>query len=330
MKKVLITDYAWKSLDPEREILGKAGATLVVAETGSEEELEHLAPTADGILTCWKNVTEPVIRKAERCLAIGRYGIGLDNIAVPCATTLGIVVTNVPAYCLEEVSDHAMALLLSCARKVTASDRAIRSGVYNLQAQTPLYRLRGRILGILGLGKIGRTLARKALAFGFKVIAYDLLFQPSPELAEVESVSFEDLLRRSDYISIHIPFTPASRHLFSRDAFRMMKRSAILINTARGDVVDEDGLLWALESGEIAGAALDVLSKEPPDPAYALLRHPNVVVTPHAAFNSVESLLELQETAATQMASVLSGALPEFVVNPEVLKQPNLRAAFRR
>ena len=330
MKKVLITDYAWKTLGPEREILEKAGAALLVAETGGEEELIHLAPAADGILTCWKQVTEPVIRSAERCLAIGRYGIGLDNIAVACATALGIVVTNVPAYCLEEVSDHAMALLLSIARKVTAFDRAIKSGVYNLQAETPLYRLRGRTLGILGFGRIGRTLARKALAFGLRVIAYDPLFQKSAEFAEVEPVGFEDLLRRSDYISIHVPSTPETRHAFNRDAFRLMKPSSVLINTARGDVVDEDALLWALDSNEIAGAALDVLTKEPPDPAYSLIRHPKVLATPHAAFNSEESLLELQKTAATQMAAVLSGEIPQSVVNPEVLKQSNLRAVFRK
>jgi len=330
MKKVLITDYAWQSLDPEREILGKAGATLIVAETGSEEELKQLAPAADCILTCWKKVTEPVIRNAERCLAIGRYGIGLDNIAVACATTLGIVVTNVPAYCLEEVADHAMAMLLSSARKITAFDRAIKSGVYNLQAETPLYRLRGRTLGIFGFGKIGRTLAGKALAFGLRVIAHDPLFQKSAEFAQVEAVSFEGLLRGSDYISIHVPSTPETRHAFNRDAFRLMKPSAVLINTARGDVVDEEALLWALDSNEIAGAALDVLTQEPPDPGYALIRHPKVVATPHAAFNSQESLLDLQRTAACQMASVLSGEVPQNVVNPEVLKQSNLRAVFRK
>jgi D-3-phosphoglycerate dehydrogenase len=263
-------------------------------------------------------------------LAIGRYGVGLDNIAVACATTLGIVVTNVPAYCLEEVSDHAMALLLSIARKITAFDRAIKSGVYNLQAETPLYRLRGKTLGIVGFGKIGRMLARKALAFGLRVVAYDPLFQDSPEFSEVEAVGFEDLLRRSDYVSIHVPLTPETRHTFDRDAFRLMKHSAVLINTARGEVVDEDALLWALDSNEIAGAALDVLSKEPPEPEYALIRHPRVLATPHAAFNSEESLLELQKTAANQMASVLSGDMPQCMVNPEVLKQSNLRAAFRK
>jgi len=240
------------------------------------------------------------------------------------------VVTNVPAYCPEEVSDHAMALLLSSARKIIAFDRAIKSGVYNLQTGTPLYRLHGRTLGIFGFGKIGKALAGKALAFGLRVIAHDPLFQKSAEFAQVEAVSFEDLLRGSDYISIHVPSTPETRHAFNRDAFRLMKPSAVLINTARGDVVDEEALLWALDSNEIAGAALDVLNQEPPDPGYALIRHPKVVATPHAAFNSEESLLELQKTAAGQMAAVLSGEMPQNVVNPEVLKQSNLRAVFRK
>ena len=223
-----------------------------MAETVGEEGLKQLAPIADCILTCWKKVTEPVIRSAERCLAIGRYGIGVDNIAVVARRLWESWLPMLPAYCLEEVSDHAMALLLSSARKITAFDRAIKSGIYNLQAETPLYRLRSRTLGILGFGRIGRTLARKAPAFGLRVITYDPLFQKSAEFAEVESVGFEDLLRLSDYIPIHVPSTPETRHAFNRDAFRLMKRSAVLINTARGDVVDEDALVWALDSNEIA------------------------------------------------------------------------------
>ncbi len=327
--KVLITDYAWESLQPEHEILARAGASLVVAETGGEDELASLAGDVDGILTCWKPVTAKVIQRAAKCLAIGRYGIGLDNIDVHCATELGIVVTNVPAYCVEEVAEHAMALLLSLARKVTASDRAVKAGRYDLRALMPIYRLRGKTLGIVGFGKIGRALYRKARGFEFKVLIYDPQVDPA-SLADyqAESVSFAALLERSDFISIHVPLTAETRGLFNADAFRRMKPSSYLINTCRGPVIDEAALLEALNAGRIAGAGLDVLASEPPSPKDPLALHPRVIVTPHAAFYSQESVLELQTTAARQMAEVLSGRLPSNIVNPEVLQRSNLRAKF--
>src|SRR5713226_2826810 len=228
--KVLVTDYAWKSLRIEQEILDRIGVSLVVAETGSEDEFVQLAADLDGILTCWKRVSERVIRNAPRCQAIARYGIGLDNIDVGYATKMGIVVTNVPAYCVEEVSDHAMALLLSLARKVTFYDRAIKSGSYDLQAGTPLHRINGQTLGIVGFGKIGRAVYRKAHGFGLKVIFYDSIVVQLGKEDDVAQVSFKDLLKRSDYISIHAPVTPETRHLFNLEAFRQMKPTAFVIN----------------------------------------------------------------------------------------------------
>jgi D-3-phosphoglycerate dehydrogenase len=328
-KKVLVTDYAWKSLDYERRILEKVDAEIVSAKIGDEDELSMLASDVDGILTCWKRVSEKVIQNAPKCLAIGRYGIGLDNIDVRFATQTGIVVTNVPSYCVEEVSEHAMALLLSLARKVTFYDHAIKRGVYNLQSQTPLYRISGKTLGILGFGKIAKALYRKAAGFGLRILVCDpCLSRSEPGEHEVEAVSLQELLRRSDFISIHVPLTPDTRHILNLDAFRQMKSTACIINTSRGEVIDADALLTALNEGLVAGAGLDVLAKEPPDPCDPLILHPRTIITPHAAFNSEESLEELQETAAKQMADVLSGRLPPFVVNPEVLIQPNLRAAL--
>lgn len=327
--KVLITDYAWKSLEPEREILAKVGASLVVAEDGNEDELARLARDVHGILTCWKPVTARVIRQAENCRAIGRYGIGLDNIDVDCATDLGIVVTNVPSYCVEEVSDHALALLLSLARKVTSYDHAIKAGRYDLRALMPLYRLPGKTLGIAGFGKIGRTLYRKVQGFNFKILVYDPYLDPASLAGyKAESVSFDELLERSDFISIHVPLTAESCCLFNTDAFKKMKPSALLVNTSRGPVIDETALLQALNDGRIAGAGLDVLTSEPPSLQDPLLLHPKAIITPHAAFYSEESVLELQTTAARQMGEVLSGRRPPNIVNPEVLKRPNLRSQF--
>ena len=170
--KVLVTDYAWRDLEIEREILGKVGAKLVAAAEGSEQELQGLAEDADGILTNWKPVTQKVIQSAGKCKAIGRYGIGLDNIDVRFATSVGIVVTNVPVYCLDEVTEHAMALLLSLARKVTFFDRAIKHGKYDLAAETPMFRVSGKTLGIIGFGSIGKLMAQKAQAFGMHVVVH--------------------------------------------------------------------------------------------------------------------------------------------------------------
>lgn len=329
-RKILITDYAWKSLEPEQEILRSAGASLIVAQTGLEDELADLAADADGILTNWKPVTAKTIRQAPKCVSIGRYGIGLDNIDVACATELGIIVTNVPEYCVDEVSEHAMALLLSLARKVTFFDRAIKGGTYNLQALTPLYRVKGRTLGIVGFGKIGRTVYRKAIGFGLRILVFDpRLSADTLKGLEVTPVGFEELLGASDYVSIHAPLTPETRHLFGYQAFQKMKPAAFVINTSRGGVIDSAALLRALDEGLIAGAALDVLPQEPPAPDDPLILHPKTIVTPHAAFNSEESLLELQTIAARQMADALSGRMPDNIVNREVLRQGNLRASIK-
>lgn len=326
MRQILVTDFAWKDLEIEHGILSQAGATIVCAKTASDDELLQLAPTVDGILTCWKPVSGSVIRKADRCLSIGRFGIGLDNIDVPSATDAGIIVTNVPAYCVDEVSDHAMALILSCARKTAFYDRNIKSGSYQLQAGPPLYRIKGKTLGIVGFGKIGRVLCAKAKAFGLHILVYDPHVDASSiEKAAVERVPFSDLIKRSDFISIHVPLSSETSHLFTYQTFREMKPTSFIVNTSRGDVIDSAGLLAALDEGLIAGAGLDVLSKEPPAAGDRLVSHPRTVVTPHAAFNSEESLLELRSTAATQMAEVLSGRRPQNIVNAEVLQRPALR-----
>jgi D-3-phosphoglycerate dehydrogenase len=327
--QVLITDYAWNSLDVEESIFKEANTSLVVAQTGDEDELIKLAANVNGILTCWKPVTAKVIASSPKCLAVGRYGVGLDNIDVSFSTKNGIVVTNVPTYCVSEVADHAMALLLSLARKVTFFDRAIKGGTYDLRRETPLYRIEGKTLGLVGFGNIGKAVHRRAIGFGLRVIVYDHhVDDKSAKEFGVESVSFSELLRRSDYVSIHVPLTPKTRRMFNLEAFRQMKPSAFLINTARGDIIDHPDLLEALNNKLIAGAGLDVLPKEPPDLTDPLLLHPRTIITPHAAFNSEESLIELREKAATQMADVLLGRLPNHIVNREVLEQDNLRARF--
>ncbi len=325
--KVLITDYAWSSIEPERQVLAEIGAEIIVAEIGDEAELITHAHKVDGILTCWKPVRESVISKAKNCKIIARYGIGLDNIDVESATKNGIIVTNVPAYCVDEVSDHAMALLLACARNIPMYNTAVKAGIWDQDSGRRMYRLRGKTIGVVGFGRIAKVLIPKAMAIGLKVNVYSP--RTSAETIEqygADKVTFNKLLKTSDFVTIHAPLTAETLHMFSYEEFCAMKSDAFLINTARGSIVDSSALTDALKNGEIAGAGLDVLETEPPDFSETFLHLDNVIITPHAAFISEESILELEVTAATCVLQVLSGKLPDSIVNPSVLERPNLRA----
>ncbi len=323
---VLITDYAWPTLAIEESILGRVDAALLVAKQGDEAELAALAPQADAILTCWRQVTPAVVDAATRCQHISRYGVGLDNIAVERATAQGIVVTNVPDFCVEEVSDHAMALLLACARGVVGFGRATRQGTWNNKGQGELPRLRGQTLGLIGFGNSAHALLPKARGFGLRIIAYTpRLAVDALDAPDLATQDLDFLLQESDYISIHAPLTAATQHLLNARAFRLMKPTAYLINTARGGLIDETALINALDKGWLAGAALDVLSQEPPDPTHPLLQRDDVLITPHAAFYSRPAIDELARKAAQHVAQTLRGEIPHNIVNPQVLTQPNCR-----
>lgn len=322
-KTVLVTDYTWPSTEPEANVLAEVGARLLVAQTGSEEELVDIVPHADAILTCFAHVTANVIRAGKKLQVVGRYGIGVDNIAVDEATRLGIPVTNVPAYCLDEVAEHVMALLLAGARKICRYDSAVRAGDWALQTGMPMFRVRGRTLGVLGFGKIGQTLGARARGFGLRVIAHDTYV--SDDLIrqhQAEPVSLDELFEQADFVSVHTPLTPETRGLINEVRLRQMKPTAFLINAARGAIVDQEALLQALQEGWIAGAALDVFEPERLPADHPLLVLPNLIATPHVAFYSEESVLELEVKAARNVATILSGRRPESVVNREVLDLP--------
>lgn len=325
--KILITDYAWSSIEPEREVIAEIGGELIVAESGLESEFLKYAPIVDAILTCWKPVQESIINAAKKCQIISRYGIGVDNINVKTATEQGIIVTNVPTYCVDEVSDHTIALMLSCVRKTSRYNRSVRSGKWDSSIGEKMYRLRGKTLGVIGFGNIAKSVIQKAKAFGLEVRVYS----PRTSEQELEShgtvkVSFEKLLSESDIITIHVPLTHETHHMFKFQEFCQMKNTAYLINTARGGIVDSGALEKALKTGEITGAGIDVLEAEPPYIDEPLLYMNNVVITPHAAFMSEESIHELQINAAKCVVQVLTGQLPETVINPTVLENSNLRA----
>jgi len=313
---VAVADSVFPNLDTAREVLGAVHAELKLAEQATPEEILKVAAPADALLVTYAKITGDMIGQMTRCRIISRFGIGVDNVDLDAATAAGIVVTKVPDYCIDEVSDHAMALLLALVRKIPASNAQVHAGRWEMKAVVPIHRLRGRVLGLVGFGRIPQLVAPKAKAFGLRVMVYDP-FVPADVLARerVDQVDFDELLAESDYVSIHTPLLPETRNLFSTEAFGRMKPGAYLINTARGPIVDDQALAKALDAGQLAGAALDVMPTEPPVGS-PLLGRENVIITPHTSFYSEESLLELQRKAAQEVADVLSGKPPKNPVNP--------------
>ena len=317
--RVLVTDYAWADLAVEKNVLEEIGVELVAAPDGNEETLARLAAGVSGIMTCWAQTTRRVIQAALPDLkVVTRYGVGLDNIDVAYATAQKIPVAYVPDYCMVDVAEHAMALLLALSRKVARFDRTVRGDVWDIQACLPLNRLTGRTLGLIGFGRIAREVAGRAAAFGLRVLTTAPSLTPGTTAAGgVEAVTLDVLLETADYVSIHCPSSETTQGLIDADALRKMKPTACLINTSRGDIVDETALADALAADEIAGAALDVRVEEPPGEGDRLIGMPQVIHTPHAAFYSAESLIELRERAAVETRRVLQGDDPENLVNPE-------------
>src|SRR5438105_3323228 len=257
---IAVTDSVFPSLDLAIAALKRVDPELRMAKSPAPDDILAVARDADAILVTYAKLPGDLLRQLTRCKAIGRFGLGVDNIDVAAAVQCGITVTYVPDYCMREVSDHAMALLLALARKVVFSNALVQSGRWEMPAVVPIRRLEGQVLGLVGFGNIPRRVARKAQAFGLQVLTFDPFVAPDePRAAGVESVGFDDLLARADFVSIHAPLMPATRGLFDAAAFAKMKRGAYLINTARGPLVDELALIAALDNGHLGGAALDVV-----------------------------------------------------------------------
>ena len=324
--RILITDIAWPDIEIEKEVLAAVDGEPVIAGSGTPEEIIALAPQADAILTCWKDVPAEALDVAPNCRIVSRYGIGLDNIPVDHATGLGMLVTNVPDFCLEEVSDHVMALLLATARQLLPLVRTPERSDWSRDTPRPIPRVRGQTLGVIGFGNIGRALVPKALGLGLRVIAYTPRLRAEDAPAGVEVTNdLGALLAASDYVTIHCPLTEETAHMIDAEALEQMKPSALLINTSRGGVIDEGALIRALQTGEIAGAALDVTDPEPPAADNPLLDLENVIVTPHAAFYSVAATADLARKAAENVVTVLQGNVPKTLINVAVLEQDNCR-----
>jgi len=322
---VAVTDSVFPNLNAATAVVSTIGAELKLAKSSSPEDILAVAKDADAVLTTYAKVTGDMIPQMTKCRIIARFGIGVDNVDIPVATSKGIVVTRVPDYCLDEVSDHAMALLLSLVRKIPSSNARTQAGEWKMPAVVPIHRLRGTVLGLVAFGQIPQLMAPKAKAFGMRVVTYDP-YIPDDVLkrAGVERVEFDELVRISDYISIHTPLMPATHHLFNAAVFSRMKPGAYIVNTARGPIIDEAALAVALDKKQIAGAALDVMEKEPPGSS-PLFGRDNIIVTPHTSFYSEESLVDLQTKAAEEVVRVLSGQAPKNPVNPDALKASGTR-----
>ena len=315
--KVVLTDYVWDSLEVEKQALAGI-ADLVALKTKRPDEFLPEAADCDALLNTYAGpITADVIARMPRCKIIARYGIGVDTIDVDAATGAGVIVTNNPTYCIEEVAEHTMALLLACARKVAFYDRMVRGGRWEVPPGKPIFRLAGQTLGLVGFGNIARQVAMRAAAFGMRVLFFDPFVQEGAP-APGEKVELADLLRQSDVVSLHPPLTPQTRKMMSDDAFARMKPTSFLVNCARGPIVDTDALVRALDARQIAGCALDTTDPEPlPDP-HPLRGRENVVLNPHVAWYSERAMQGLQAGAPSEVRRVLSGEWPVNVVNRAV------------
>lgn len=313
---VLITDYAWPDLAIEREVIEGAGLRLVVgppepapADRIAELVREHQPAS---ILTCWARVDAVAVNASQSLRHVGRIGVGLDNIDVAACTARAVPVTNVPDYCVEEVSDHVLAFTLAWARGIVSFDREVRAGRW-LPASAQLRRVADLTIGVLGHGPIGQATARKFAALGCRVLVHTR--SELPRTSGAEPVALDELLSASDVVALHIPLTPQTRNLIDTARLARMKRGALLVNVSRGGIVDSAALAQALASGHLAGAGLDVLDSEP-QVSPALLAQPTAMFTPHIAFSSTASLAELRRRAAEEAVRVLAGRSPHHLCNP--------------
>jgi D-3-phosphoglycerate dehydrogenase len=320
--RVVFTDNVPESLDVERDVLDGIGAVVVDGES-ARAPIEEVVADADAVITSHQLVDGDFLDRMPNCRVVSRTGIGVDYVDLDAATERGVVVTNVPDYCIPEVTDHALALMLAVQRRIVAYDAEVRRGIWE-RASKPITRIDGQVLGLVAFGNTAREFGRKAQALGMEVLTY----APSMDPAVVSGygatrVGLDELLERSDVVSIHTPLTTETAGMLGRAELSAMKESAVLINTARGGVVDQAALVEALAAGEIAGAGLDVLEEEPPASDDPILAHPSVVLTPHVGYFSEESRRELRRRAAENVRTVLEGGVVETVVNEAVLRTEN-------
>ena len=320
--KCVLIEHGYRGTETERRIINEAGGEFIDAERLPLADALRLCEDAEAILCRRLEITADLIRRFRRCRILVRYGVGTDNIDVDAATEAGIIVGHVPVYCVDEVSTHAIALWLAVARKLRSTQAKMESGGWDVHRDDPIFRVAGKTLGIVGLGNIGRAVARKMSAWELRLLASDPYADPDQAaMMGVELVDLEKLCRDSDFISLHCPLLPETRHLIDAGKLSLMKPGAILVNTARGPVVETRALRRALDEGRLAGAGLDVFEEEPLPLKSPFRNHPRVVISDHTAWYSEESQADLQRKAAEEVARVGQGGLPFSMANPEVLSR---------
>lgn len=315
--KILLTDYEFNHLKYEEEIFQKSGLEIdfIKAQCNTEEEVMEQAKEVDAILNQYAPISRRVIESLENTKIISRYGVGVNTIDLDAAKEKGITVANVPDYGMEEVSNHALALLLSSARKVALLNNEVKKGNWDFKVCVPIHRFDKQTVGVLGFGRIPRRFIEKVKPLGFKTAAYDP-FVSAADMAAVgvQKMDLDEIIGEADYLSIHVPLLNDTYHLINEGRLKQMKRNAVIINTARGPIIDEKALSDALEKGIIAGAALDVTENEPVSIESPLLTMDNVIITPHSAWYSEEAMVELRQKAARNIVQVLTGEITPYAL----------------
>jgi D-3-phosphoglycerate dehydrogenase / 2-oxoglutarate reductase len=315
--KVVFTDYDFADIDIEKEVLSQIDCEIIEANTQDENKLIEVCHDADALIIQYAPITQKVTNSLKNCKVFSRYGIGVDTIDVAAATEQGIYVCNVPDYCLDEVADHCLALMLSLGRKIVNLSQSVRQGVWDtIHISKPLYNFKNQILSLIGFGKIPQNLYSKAAPLFKEILVFDPYLKPENILKyDLKLASFYEVLRYSDYISIHCPSNESTFHMFDIREFQLMKPTSYIVNTSRGAIINTAALYQALTSGLIAGAGLDVLEKEPPGMDFELLKLENVLITPHSAFYSETSIKDLKYKTALNVLKVLKGEEAINVLN---------------
>ena len=318
--KVLITDPYHQNFHIEKEILAEINAEVIISHCKTEEDVIRLGSEMDGLLVSYVPIGKKVIENLHKCKVIVKYAVGVNNIDLDAATQKGIYVANVPQYCVEEVSTHTLALWLNLVRKISKYDQSVKKGFWDPLVGDPIFRTENKVFGIIGFGNMGKRVAEKIRPFGLTILVYDPLVN-NVLISKYggKKVGLKTLLHESDYISLHCPLNKFTKHLIDFKEIEMMKKGVFIINTSRGEIINQKALYKGLKDGKIARAALDVLEKDPPS-LTDIIDTDNIIYTPHVAWNSVEAEKDLRKSAAQEVKRVLEGGRPLNLVNKEVLK----------